>query len=126
MTNSPNHPTLADLERLVNDLALMPDEQNKSDLTPVGIMPKTRSRKQYKFWLDVNQGGDLALCQYLNTLKNNRKFKTFINLALRYAIVDYSTRKHHNNGEPNVPFEYLDDIQADIEWLLDNLNWSKE
>lgn len=122
-TNSPNHPTIADLERLANELALMPDDVSE---TEPSINATKRVRKQYKFWLDQNRGGDLALCQYLDILKSNRKLKPFLELALRYAILDYSTRKHYaQDGIPVIPFEYVDDIQAEIDWILDNLNWGK-
>ena len=126
MTNPtpPNYPTLADLEQLADNLALTPDDKKDNESC---INANMRVRKQFKFWLDGKRGDELALMQYLLVLKANYKMKTFINLALRYAILDYSTSKHYDkDGEPNVPFEYADDIKSDIEWLLDNIDWGRE
>lgn len=100
--------TLEDLENLANS-ALMPDEENDE------IQSINAQRIQYKFWLRTDNEQELALMQYLDILRANRKLQPFLKLAARMAILE--------------TFGYTDksdDICDVIEDIFNKIDWTRE
>lgn len=107
--------TLADLERLADKLALTPNEQfpDDDDFSSVNA-----SRIMYRFWLRTDNEQEQALMQYLDIMKNNRKFQTFVKMALRAAILE--TARHGDY------FDKADDLYMEIAEMMNKMDWSRE
>lgn len=115
MITTPTPPpiTLDDLERLVANLALTPNEDNPNDDDYSSVNAK---RIMYRFWLRTDNEQELALMQYLDILRNNRKLQPFIRLALRLAILE--TKGY---------FDLSDNICDELEVIFDEkVDWSKD
>lgn len=110
-TPTPLSITIADLERLADKLALMPNDDNPDDNDYSSINAK---RIMYKFWLRTDNEQELALMQYLDIFRSNRKLQPFIRMALRLAILE--TKGY---------IDQSDDICDKIEEMFDKVDWSK-
>src|SRR5690606_37359962 len=104
--------TIADLERLVAKLALTPDEDIVEDNNYFNINAK---RIMYRFWLRTDDEQELALMQWLDILRANRKMQPFIRMALRMSIL--AAKGYYDQS---------DEIEDNISLLFDNVNWTKE
>ena len=102
--------TIADLERLADKLALTQNNENEE------ISRINDKRIMYRFWLREDVESELALMQWLDILKANRKMQTFIKLALRLAILE--TKGYTDKS---------DDICDAIEGIFDDkVDWTRE
>jgi hypothetical protein len=104
--------TIADLERLIDKLALMPNEGNeeKSSINAKRIM--------YKFWLRTDNEQELALMLYLDLLRRNRKLQPFIKIALRAAILETARFGDY--------FDKADELYMQIAEMMNKIDWSRE
>lgn len=115
-TLSNNRPlTIADLERLVSSLSLTSDNQLSDDDDYTNV---NASRMMYRFWLRTDVESEQVLMQYLNIMKRNRKFQTFIKLALRAAILETARYGDY--------FEQSDELYVQIAEMLNKIDWSRE
>lgn len=107
--------TIADLERLADKLALMPNEEITDDDNYSGINAK---RIMYKFWLRTDNEQELALMLYLDIMRRNRKLQPFIKMALRAALLE--TARHGDY------FDKADDLYMEIAEMMNKIDWSRE
>lgn len=103
--------TLADLEQMAGNLALTLNEQNVENEKNLSVNDK---RIMYRFWLDESKETDLALMQYLDIMRKNRKLQPFIKLALRMAILE--TKGY---------IDWSDDLCDEIEEMFARIDWSR-
>lgn len=104
--------TIADLERLIEHLALMPNEEieENSSINAQRIM--------YKFWLRADNEQELALMLYLDLLRRNKKMQPFIKMALRAAILETARYGDY--------FDKADELYMQIGEMLNKIDWSRE
>lgn len=110
-----SYPTMADLERLADKLALTPDEQFPDDDDYSSV---NASRIMYRFWLRSDNEQELALMLYLDIMRRNRKLQPFIKMALRAALLE--TARHGDY------FDKADDLYMQIAEMLNKIDWSRE
>lgn len=110
----PPHITIADLERLIGNLSLMHNDQLPDDDDYSSVNAK---RMMYRFWLRTDNESEQVLMQYLDIMKRNRKFQTFIKMALRAALLE--TARHGDY------FDKADDLYMQIGEMLNKIDWSR-
>lgn len=104
--------TIADLERLIEKLALMPNEniEEKSSINAKRVM--------FKFWLRTDNEQELALMLYLELMRRNKKMQPFIKLALRAAILETARFGDY--------FDKADELYMAIGEMITKMDWSRE
>ena len=104
--------TIADLDRLIDKLSA----NAKTEFEDDGNHTNTNAKRiMYRFWLRTDNEQEQALMQWLDIMKSNRKFQTFVKLALRLAILE--TKGY---------IDQSDDICDTLEDMFNKIDWSKE
>lgn len=104
--------TIADLERLAGKLALTPNEEKPDDDDYSSV---NAQRIMYRFWLRTDNEQELALMQYLDILRKNKKLQPFIRMALRAAILE--CKEYYDHADP---------LFVEIEEMFTKIDWSKD
>lgn len=113
MQNSTPPPlSIADLERLIDKLNSnaktdLPDDDDYSSVNAKRVM--------YRFWLRTDNESEQVLMQWLDLMKNHRKFQTFVKLALRASI--FEVKEH---------YDYANDLFLELGEMFEKLDWSRE
>lgn len=113
MQNSTPPPlSIVDLERLIDKLNSnaktdLPDDDDYSSVNAKRVM--------YRFWLRTDNESEQVLMQWLDLMKNHRKFQTFVKLALRASI--FEVKEH---------YDYANDLFLELGEMFEKLDWSRE
>lgn len=114
MISTPPPLTIDDLERLISNLSLTHDDNISDDDDYSSV---NASRIMYRFWLKTDDEQENALMQYLDIMKRNKKFQTFVKMALRAALLE--TARHGDY------FDKADDLYMQIGEMLNKMDWTR-